>query len=69
MQQADNLEITLNDKRSYEATIIGTDPTTDLAVIKIEESGLPYLKYGDSDELKVGEWVLAVGNPFNLPLL
>lgn len=66
VQQADKLEITLNDKRSYEATVIGTDPTTDLAVIKIEEAGLPYLKYGDSDDLKVGEWVLAVGNPFNL---
>ncbi len=66
VQNADKLEITLNDKRSYEATIIGTDPTTDLAVIKIEETGLPLLQYGDSDELKVGEWVLAVGNPFNL---
>jgi Do/DeqQ family serine protease len=66
VQQAQNLEITLNDKRSYKASVIGTDPTTDLAVIKIEEEGLPFLQYGDSDELKVGEWVLAVGNPFNL---
>lgn len=66
VQQADKLEITLNDRRTYEAKIIGTDPTTDLALIKIEEENLPFLEYGDSDNLKVGEWVLAVGNPFNL---
>lgn len=66
VQQADNLEITLNDNRSYEAKIIGTDPTTDLALIKVDADNLPYLKYGNSNDLKVGEWVLAVGNPFNL---
>ncbi|MCB2221901.1 MAG: Do family serine endopeptidase [Bacteroidetes bacterium] len=66
VQQADKLEITLNDKRSYDAVVIGTDPTTDLALIKVDGEGLPYLRYGDSDNLKVGEWVLAVGNPFNL---
>jgi Do/DeqQ family serine protease len=66
VQQADKLEITLNDKRSYAAVVIGTDPTTDLAVIKIEETGLPFLEYGDSDAVNIGEWVLAVGNPFNL---
>ncbi len=66
VQQASHLEVTLNDKRSYEATVIGTDPTTDLALIKIDENDLPYLKYGNSDNVKVGEWVLAVGNPFNL---
>ena len=66
VQQSDKLEITLNDKRSYDATIIGTDPTTDLALIKIDEKDLPFLKYGNSDDVKVGEWVLAVGNPFNL---
>ncbi len=66
VQQADKLEITLNDKRSYDAVVIGTDPSTDLALIKVEAEDLPYLKYGDSDNLKVGEWVLAVGNPFNL---
>ncbi|MBN3036360.1 MAG: Do family serine endopeptidase [Bacteroidales bacterium] len=66
VQQASRLEVTLNDKRSYEAKIIGTDPTTDLALIRIEEAGLPYLSYGNSDDLKIGEWVLAVGNPFNL---
>ncbi len=66
VSDADNIEVTLNDKRTYTARIIGTDPTVDLAVIKIEESGLPYLNYGNSDQVKVGEWVLAVGNPFNL---
>lgn len=66
VQQANKLEITLNDRRTFEAKIIGTDPTTDLALIKIEADNLPYLNYGDSDNLKVGEWVLAVGNPFNL---
>lgn len=66
VQQAAKLEITLNDRRTYEAKLIGTDPTTDLALVKIEAEDLPYLAYGDSDNLKVGEWVLAVGNPFNL---
>ena len=64
--EADLIEVTLNDNRIYEAVIIGRDPTTDLALLKIEEQGLPYLKFGDSDEVRVGEWVLAVGNPFNL---
>ncbi|RLC22492.1 MAG: deoxyribonuclease HsdR [Deltaproteobacteria bacterium] len=66
VQQAAKLEITLNDRRTYEAKVIGTDPTTDLALVKIEAEDLPFLAYGDSDNLKVGEWVLAVGNPFNL---
>jgi Do/DeqQ family serine protease len=66
VQNADRLEVTLNDKRTYEAEIIGTDPSTDLALIKINEDGLPFLTYGNSDEVSVGEWVLAVGNPFNL---
>lgn len=66
VQNAIRLEVTLNDKRSFEATIVGTDPTTDLALIKIETTNLPYLPYGDSDAIRVGEWVLAVGNPFNL---
>ncbi|CAN5546770.1 trypsin-like peptidase domain-containing protein [soil metagenome] len=63
---ADKVEITLNDKRSYTAEIIGRDPSTDLALLKIKEEGLPFASYGNSDEVKVGEWVLAVGNPFNL---
>jgi Do/DeqQ family serine protease len=66
IEKADKIEVVLNDKRSYIAKLIGTDPTTDLALLKIEESGLPFVKYGNSDNLKVGEWVLAVGNPFNL---
>ncbi len=66
VQNADRLEVTLNDKRSYEAEIIGLDPSTDLALIKINDTGLPFLNYGDSDKVRVGEWVLAVGNPFNL---
>lgn len=66
VHNAERLEVTLNDKRTYEAEIVGTDPSTDLALIKINETGLPFLGYGDSDNVKVGEWVLAVGNPFNL---
>ena len=63
---SDEVEVTLNDRRNFEAEIIGTDPTTDLALLKIKEKGLPTIKYGNSDELKLGEWVLAVGNPYNL---
>lgn len=66
VENADKIEVVLNDKRSYTATLIGTDPTTDLALLKIEEKGLTFVKYGNSDNLKIGEWVLAVGNPFNL---
>lgn len=63
---ADKIEVTLNDKRSYQAKVIGTDASTDVALIKIEEKNLPFLLYGNSDAVKVGEWALAVGNPFNL---
>lgn len=63
---ADELTVTLTDNREFSAKIIGTDKTTDLALIKVEASNLPTLPIGDSDKLKVGEWVLAVGNPFNL---
>jgi serine protease Do len=66
VDKAAKIMVTLNDKRSYEATLIGVDPTTDLALIKINETRLPFVKYGNSDNTKVGEWVLAVGNPFNL---
>jgi serine protease Do len=66
VQEAEFIEVTLNDRRTFEARIIGTDPTTDLAVIKIETSNLPYIIYGNSDDVRIGEWVLAVGNPFNL---
>lgn len=63
---ADKVEITLDDKRSYTAEIIGRDPSTDLALLKIKEEELKFINYGNSDDVKVGEWVLAVGNPFNL---
>ena len=66
VEGADELTVTLNDNKAYSARIIGTDKTTDLALIKITASNLPALPIGDSDKLKVGEWVLAVGNPFNL---
>ena len=63
---ADAIEITLNDKRSYSARIVGLDPSTDLALLKIDETQLPFMQFGNSDELRIGEWVLAVGNPYNL---
>lgn len=66
IEGATKIEVTLNDKRTYNGTIIGTDPTTDLALIKIEEKDLPAIYYGNSDEVNIGQWVLAVGNPFNL---
>jgi serine protease Do len=64
--KADKIDITLNDHRQFKAKVIGTDPNTDLALIKIEGSNLPVVKMGNSDDVRVGEWVLAVGNPFNL---
>lgn len=66
VQDADKITVTLNDKRVYKATIIGADASSDLALIKIDEKGLPFLTYGNSDDTRIGEWVLAVGNPFNL---
>lgn len=66
VENADQIQVTLNDKRTYDAKVIGTDPNTDLAVIKIDEKELPFVTYGNSDDVKIGEWVLAVGNPFNL---
>jgi serine protease Do len=66
VEDAKKVEVTLNDKRSYEAEVIGRDPSTDLALLKIKENNLPFIAYGNSDNVKVGEWVLAVGNPFNL---
>ena len=66
VDDADKVEVTLNDNRTFTAKVIGTDPSTDLALVKIDEKGLPFVVYGNSDNLKIGEWVLAVGNPFNL---
>lgn len=64
IEGAERLEITLNDSRTFNATVIGTDPVTDLALIKIDATNLHTIPFGDSDALKVGEWVLAVGNPY-----
>ena len=61
-----DIEVTLNDKRTFKAKLIGADPNTDIALIKIDAKDLPVIAFGNSDSLKVGEWVLAVGNPFNL---
>ncbi len=66
VDNAKKVQVTLDDNREYTAKVIGTDPSTDLALLKIEQKGLPYLSYGNSDNVRVGEWVLAVGNPFNL---
>ena len=63
---ADEIDVKLNDNREFKGKLIGTDPNTDLALIKIEGNDFPTLPIGNSDALKVGEWVLAVGNPFNL---
>ena len=63
---ADEINVTLTNKKSYKASLIGTDPSSDIAVIKIEGKALPYLVYGNSDEVKLGQWVLAIGYPLNL---
>jgi Do/DeqQ family serine protease len=63
---ADEINVTLNNKKTYKAKVIGTDASSDIAVIKIEASGLPYLVYGNSDEIKLGQWVLAIGYPLSL---
>ncbi|TDO28358.1 trypsin-like peptidase domain-containing protein [Sediminibacterium goheungense] len=63
---ADEINVTLANKKSYKATLIGTDPSSDIAVIKVEGKALPYLVYGNSDEVKLGQWVLAIGYPLNL---
>jgi serine protease Do len=60
------VEVVLNDKRAFDATLVGADPTTDLAVLKIKSDNLPFLQFGNSDALRLGEWVLAIGNPYNL---
>lgn len=66
IEGAQKIAVILNDNREFEAKLVGADPTTDLAVLKIDGTNLPWLRYGDSDALRLGEWVLAVGNPFNL---
>lgn len=64
IEQAERLEVTLNDNRTFDATVVGSDPSTDIALIKIDATDLPIIPLGDSESIKVGEWVLAVGNPF-----
>ncbi|MFK5878627.1 MAG: trypsin-like peptidase domain-containing protein [Flavobacteriaceae bacterium] len=66
IENATEIEITLNDKQTYKARLIGTDVTNDIALIKVDATNLPYVPFADSDQVKVGEWVLAVGNPYNL---
>jgi serine protease Do len=63
---ADEINVTLANKKSYKATVVGSDASSDLAVIKVEAKGLPYLVYGNSDDAKLGQWVLAIGYPLNL---
>ncbi len=66
IDKATEIEVTLNDNSKYTAKLVGADPQTDIALLKVEGKEFPYIPFGDSDKLRVGEWVLAVGNPFNL---
>jgi Do/DeqQ family serine protease len=66
IDNADEVEVTLHDNRNYKAKVIGTDPSTDIALLKIDEGELTPIALGNSDNMEVGDWVLAVGNPFNL---
>lgn len=66
IKDADKVEVSMNDERTFTAKVIGTDPSTDLALIKIDGANFPFTTFANSDNVKVGEWVLAVGNPFNL---
>ncbi len=66
IDNADKISVKLNDNREFDAKLVGRDPSTDIALLKIDADNLPFINYGDSDKLRLGEWVLAVGNPFNL---
>ena len=66
IQGSDEVLVVLNDKREFNATVIGADPSTDIALLKVDAGDLTALKFGNSDALKLGEWVLAIGNPYNL---
>jgi len=66
VEGADKLTVTLNNNKNYEATVVGRDPSTDIAVIKISEKNLPAIVWGNSEDVQIGQWVLAVGNPFEL---
>ena len=63
---ASKIEVTLNSNQTYPATLVGTDPATDVALLKIDASGLPVISFGDSDKLRLGEWVIAIGSPYDL---
>ena len=66
IDKASKITVVMDDKRKFDAELVGADPSTDLAVLKVKADNLPFVKYGNSDDVKVGQWVLAVGNPFNL---
>lgn len=66
IEDSDEVVVVLNDKREYDATLVGADPTTDIALLKVDAQDLTALKFGSSDALRLGEWVLAIGNPYNL---
>lgn len=66
VENAESVDVTLNDKRTFTAKVVGRDPASDIALLKIKADNLPFIRYGDSDQLRLGQWVLAVGNPFNL---
>lgn len=66
INNADDIEVTLHDNRTFKATVVGADPSTDIALLQIKEKNLPSIPLANSDQVRVGEWVLAVGNPFNL---
>ena len=66
IEGADEITVTLENNRSFVAQVVGADPATDVALLKIDAEGLPFLKFGDSDALRLGQWVLAIGNPYNL---
>ena len=66
IDEADEIKVTLSNKKTYTAKLVGTDPSSDLALLKVEGKGLPFLLYGNSDQVKIGQWVLAVGYPLTL---
>ena len=66
IEGADKIQVTLNTNQTYDAVVVGTDPATDVALLKVEATGLPIIPFGDSDKLRLGEWVIAIGSPYNL---
>ena len=66
IDDATKIEVTLNNNQTYQATLVGTDPATDIALLKIDATGLPMIPFGDSDNLRLGEWVIAIGSPYDL---